>query len=63
MSAQPVVNPTVAALNALQIYDPDQAAAYREHAKGVQAVLGADFPTRLARLGRRVGEKGGGPAR
>jgi hypothetical protein len=48
VSTQPVVNPTVAALNALQIYDPDQAAAYREHAKGVQAALGADFPTRLA---------------
>ena len=57
VSAQPVVNPTVAALNALQIYDPDQAAAYREHAKGVQAVLGADFPTRLAQWvsdGRRM---------
>ena len=45
---EPVVNPTVAALNALQIYDPDQAAAYREHARHVAAVLGDDFSTRLA---------------
>jgi hypothetical protein len=59
VSAQPVVNPTVAALNALQIYDPDQAAAYREHAKSVQAVLGADFPTRLAQWVRGWAEKGG----
>jgi hypothetical protein len=59
VSAQPVVNPTVAALNALQIYDPDQAAAYREHAKGVQAVLGADFPTRLAQWVGEWAEKGG----
>jgi hypothetical protein len=61
VSAQPVVNPTVAALNALQIYDPDQAAAYREHARGVQAVLGADFPTRLSQwVGEWAGK--GGPA-
>lgn len=59
MSAQPVVNPTVAALNALQIYDPDQAAAYREHAKGVQAVLGEDFPTRLSRWVREWARDGG----
>ncbi len=59
MNAQPVVNPTVAALNALQIYDPDQAAAYREHAKGVQAVLGPDFPTRLAQWVAEWTEHGG----
>jgi hypothetical protein len=61
VSSQPVVNPTVAALNALQIYDPDQAAAYREHAAGVRAVLGADFRTRLSDW---IGEwaRGGGPS-
>lgn len=59
MSAEPVVNPTVAALNSLQIYDPDQAAAYREHAKGVQAVLGADFPTRLSEWVREWAHTGG----
>jgi hypothetical protein len=48
VSSPPVVNPTVAALNALQIYDPDQAAAYREHAASVRAILGSDFPTRLS---------------
>lgn len=59
MSSQPVVNPTVAGLNALQIYDPDQAGAYREHAASVRAVLGPDFRTRLSEWIAEWAEHGG----
>jgi hypothetical protein len=49
----------VAALNALQIYDPDQAAAYREHAAGARSVLGPDFPTRLSEWITEWARRGG----
>lgn len=41
--------PVVAALRKLSVFSADQAGAYREHAAGVSAVLGADVRTKLAR--------------
>lgn len=40
------MNPVVDALNALSIFRPSQAGAYREHGDAVRKILGADIPTK-----------------